>query len=77
MRGGSAIIDPLGEVVAGPDFDAETILYADIDPNQILRGKDDFDVAGHYARPDVFQLHVDVGEKRAVSSHCAVRQQEA
>ena len=68
MRGGSAIIDPLGEVLAGPDFSAETILYADINPNQILRGKYDFDVSGHYARPDVFQLQVDTREKRAVSA---------
>lgn len=66
MRGGSAIIDPLGNVLAGPDFDGETILYADIDPDQIARGKYDFDVAGHYARPDVFQLHVDTRPKQAV-----------
>lgn len=68
MRGGSAIIDPLGEVLAGPDYSGETILYADIDPNQILRGKFDFDVAGHYARPDVFQLQVDTRAKRPVSA---------
>lgn len=68
MRGGSAIIDPLGAVLAGPDFDGETILYAEIDLAQIARGKFDFDVAGHYARPDVFQLTVDDRPKRAVSS---------
>ncbi|QIL74077.1 carbon-nitrogen hydrolase family protein (plasmid) [Diaphorobacter sp. HDW4B] len=66
MRGGSAIISPLGEVLAGPDFNGETILYAQIDPNEILRGKFDFDVSGHYARPDVFQLHVDIRAKQAV-----------
>ena len=66
MRGGSAIISPLGEVLAGPDFNGETILYAQIDPNEILRGKFDFDVSGHYARPDVFQLHVDTRAKQAV-----------
>ncbi|GGB28961.1 carbon-nitrogen hydrolase family protein [Allosediminivita pacifica] len=59
MRGGSMIIDPLGQVLAGPVFDAETILYADLDTDQINRGKFDFDVAGHYARPDVFHLSVD------------------
>ena len=78
MRGGSAIIDPLGEVLAGPDFSDETILYADIQPNQILRGKYDFDVSGHYARPDVFQLQVDTREKRPVSAvGAAAPQQEA
>lgn len=57
--GGSCIISPLGEVLAGPDFDGETILTAEIDLGEIARGKYDFDVAGHYARPDVFRLHVN------------------
>ncbi len=68
MRGGSAIVDPLGRVLAGPDFSGETILYAEIDLDQIARGKFDFDATGHYARPDVFQLTVDERPKRAVSS---------
>jgi len=68
MRGGSAIIDPLGKVLAGPDDSAETILYADIDLGSLPAAKFDFDVVGHYARPDVFQLHVDVGNKRPVSA---------
>jgi nitrilase len=67
MRGGSAIIDPLGKVLAGPNFDGETLLYAEIDTDQIVRGKFDFDVAGHYARPDVFQLAVDSRPKSAVT----------
>lgn len=67
MRGGSAIIDPLGRVLAGPDFSGETILYAEIDPDQILRGKFDFDVSGHYARPDVFRLTVDDRPKSPVT----------
>ena len=59
MRGGSAIVSPLGKVLAGPDFEGETILTADLDLGDIGRGKFDFDVAGHYARPDVFQLVVN------------------
>jgi nitrilase len=59
MRGGSAIIDPLGRVLAGPHFDGETILTADLDLDEIGRGKFDFDVVGHYSRPDVFQLAVN------------------
>jgi nitrilase len=58
-RGGSAIISPLGEVLAGPLFDEEGILYAALDRREIVRAKLDFDVTGHYARPDVFQLTVN------------------
>lgn len=58
-RGGSAIISPLGEVLAGPLYDAEGILYADLDLADVARSKLDFDVVGHYARPDLFQLMVN------------------
>jgi nitrilase len=58
-RGGSAIIGPSGQILAGPDFDGETILTAEIDRREIARAKMDFDVVGHYARPDIFQLIVD------------------
>lgn len=66
MRGGSAIISPLGQVLAGPDFNGETILFAEIDPTEVIRAKFDFDVTGHYARPDVFELIVDTRAKPAV-----------
>ena len=59
MRGGSAIISPLGTVLAGPNFEGETILTATLDLGEIARGKFDMDVAGHYSRPDIFQLHVN------------------
>lgn len=68
MRGGSAIIDPLGEILAGPDFSQEAILYAQIHPEQVIRGKYDFDVTGHYARPDVFRLLVDTQKKDPVQT---------
>jgi nitrilase len=58
-RGGSAIISPFGEVLAGPLYDKEGILFADLDLAEVARGKFDFDVVGHYARPDVFQLVVN------------------
>jgi nitrilase len=59
MRGGSCIVGPLGKVLAGPLWDSEGILTAEIDREDIARGKYDFDVVGHYARPDIFQLHVN------------------
>jgi nitrilase len=58
-RGGSCIIDPLGRILAGPLYDNPGILTADLDPDEIARGKFDFDVVGHYARPDVFKLVVN------------------
>jgi len=58
-RGGSCIVNPLGEVVAGPVYDEEAILPADIDLDDTIRGKFDLDVVGHYARPDVFRLLVN------------------
>ena len=64
-RGGSAIISPLGKVLAGPLYDKEGILYAELDLGAIPRSKFDFDVVGHYARPDVFQLVVN--EKPSLS----------
>ena len=58
-RGGSAIIDPNGNYLAGPIFDKAEILYADLDLTLIQKSRFDFDVTGHYARPDVFQLIVN------------------
>lgn len=55
-HGGSAIIGPRGEYIAGPVFDEETILTAEIDLAQIGPAKAFFDTVGHYARPDVLQL---------------------
>jgi len=66
-RGGSCIIDPFGDFLAGPNTDGEAILFAEIDLRQIVRGKYDLDVVGHYSRPDIFQLHVDERPKQPVS----------
>jgi nitrilase len=67
-RGGSVIISPLGEVLAGPLYDREDILYADLDLAQVVRSRFDFDAVGHYSRPDIFQLHVDERSKPTVLS---------
>ena len=66
-RGGSAIISPLGDVLAGPLYGEEGILFADLDLGEVARGKIDFDAVGHYARPDVFQLIVNEREAPPVS----------
>ena len=73
MRGGSAIVSPLGKVLAGPSFEGETILTADLDLADIGRGKFDFDAAGHYSRPDVFQLIVNEAPMRPVVAKAGCR----
>ena len=70
-RGGSCIVDPFGNFLAGPNTEDEVILTAEIDRGQIIRGKYDLDVVGHYARPDIFQLHVDERPKRPVTTHAS------
>lgn len=59
IRGGSCVIGPLGQILAGPKYEEECILMADLDRADLARAKFDFDVVGHYARPDVFRLQVN------------------
>ena len=56
--GGSVIYSPMGKAIAGPLFNEEGILYAAIDHKEIIKAKMDFDVIGHYARPDIFEFKV-------------------
>lgn len=65
-RGGSGIVSPLGEWMVEPVFGREQILYADVNVNDITAAQYDFDVAGHYARPDIFQLIVNGKKQRNV-----------
>ncbi len=65
-RGGSAIYGPLGDRLVEPLWDAEGILLADLDMSEVPRSRFDFDVTGHYARPDVFRLHVNEDEQPPV-----------
>jgi nitrilase len=67
IRGGSCIVDPLGNVLVEPNFEGEITHLADLDRRVIARGKYDLDVTGHYARPDVFNLTVDARPKSPVS----------
>ncbi|MHA1211354.1 MAG: carbon-nitrogen hydrolase family protein [Candidatus Heimdallarchaeota archaeon] len=66
-RGGSVIVGPDGKVLKGPLFDKAGILYADLDLSAIARSRYDFDVVGHYARPDVFRLLVNEEEMKTYS----------
>lgn len=59
IRGGSVIVNPQGLILAGPHYGSEAILTADINLDEIVEGKYDLDVVGHYARPDVFRLTVN------------------
>lgn len=55
-RGGSVVVDPFGNVIAGPLWDKAGILHAELDMDEVQKGKMDFDVVGHYARNDIFEL---------------------
>jgi len=65
-RGGSAVVGPLGDYVVEPVYGREEILYAELDLREIAYSQFDFDVVGHYARPDVFQLIVNEEKKESV-----------
>lgn len=59
IRGGSVIISPMGDVLAGPLYDQEGLLCADIDLDDLVKARYDLDPVGHYSRPDIFKLVVD------------------
>lgn len=63
INGGSMIVDPYGEVLAGPVVGKEALVTAEIDLDLIVESRFDLDAAGHYTRPDVFQLTVDERSK--------------
>lgn len=66
MQGGSVILSPMGEVIAGPLKNQEGLLVAQIDSADLIKARYDFDVVGHYSRPDVFTLMVDERPKASV-----------
>ena len=66
MRGGSMIIDPMGRTLTGPVYNEDALLTAELDLDIIPMSQMDFDPVGHYARPDVFALHVNTAPQHAV-----------
>lgn len=69
--GRSVIVDPFGTVLAGPLDGTEGLLVADLDLDDVTRARFDFDVTGHYSRPDLFTLLVDTEPKAAVRDRSA------
>lgn len=67
-RGGSAIVGPLGEYVVEPLYNQEGILFATLDLSLVTQARFDFDVTGHYSRPDVFQLVISDKKHEIVRS---------
>jgi nitrilase len=63
-RGGSAVLAPDGADLAGPLYDEEGILYAELDPQRLRAARQRFDPAGHYHRPDLLKLTVTLGSGR-------------
>ena len=66
IAGGSMIVGPMGDILAGPLLGGAGLLSAEIDTDELVRARYDFDVTGHYARPDVFELTVDERAKLGV-----------
>ena len=58
-RGGSSVIDPYGHVVAGPVWDKEDIIIADLDMDEVAKSRMEFDACGHYSRPDIFTFRAE------------------
>ncbi|KAJ0232654.1 hypothetical protein HA466_0288930 [Hirschfeldia incana] len=66
-QGGSVIISPLGKILAGPNFESEGLITADLDLGDIARAKLYFDVVGHYSRPEIFNLTVNENQRNTVT----------
>lgn len=67
INGGSMIVGPLGDVLAGPKEGGVGLLTAEIDTGDLMRARYDFDVVGHYARPDIFTLTIDERPKPGIA----------
>ena len=65
----SLIADPDGKIVAGPLEEKEGILYADVNQDQLVGPRWQLDTAGHYARPDVFELRVRRDQRPIISTY--------
>lgn len=64
--GGSVIVSPLGEIIQGPLWNREGVLISDLDRNQIIESRLDFDVIGHYARNDIFDFKLKTNQSNDI-----------
>jgi nitrilase len=67
LTGGSGVLGPDAEWIAGPVYNEETIIYADLDLDHAAREQYAMDIVGHYNRPDIFSLNVDVRRRPHIS----------
>ena len=75
QQGGSTIVSTDGRFIAGPLNEDEGIIYAEIDSRQMRGPKWNLDVAGHYARPDVFRLTVSKEDRPVITVAETLRQE--
>ena len=68
ISGGSVIIGPLGDILAGPLLDKEGLISAKINLDDLAKARYDLDVVGHYARPDIFELRVNATPRKSVTT---------
>ena len=61
-------MSPMGEVLAGPLYNDEALISANVDLDDIIKARYDMDPVGHYSRPDIFELIVDEQERPALST---------
>ncbi|NQY23347.1 MAG: carbon-nitrogen hydrolase family protein [Campylobacteraceae bacterium] len=66
IKGGSVIISPMGEIIAGPLYNEEGIISAEINLDDIVKARYDMDPTGHYSRPDIFKLSVNEEERAGI-----------
>jgi len=76
IRGGSVIVSPMGDVLAGPLYDDEGLVTARIDLDDIIKARYDLDPVGHYSRPDIFKLIVDESDRPPVSVTTETKRQK-
>jgi nitrilase len=65
-NGGSAAAGPDGRWIVEPVTDREDLIVVDLDHGRVLEERQNFDPAGHYARPDILRLSVDRTRQRSV-----------
>ena len=77
IEGGTMIVGPMGDVLAGPLIGKPGLVTASVDPQDIVRARYDFDVVGHYSRSDIFELKVDETPRPGVAFTASAKSADA